>query len=122
MTRPLPDVNSSAIAAAFASLPPRVQALEPSRIIEVAERAHGRRDVIRLYAGESDLPTPAFIVEAAVQALRDGHTGYQLSRGVPELRAVGPMRGAKLVSYHGRPLARTSTRRVRKPAAKGMPR
>ncbi|MEZ5661034.1 MAG: pyridoxal phosphate-dependent aminotransferase [Burkholderiaceae bacterium] len=95
MTRPLPDLSPSVIAAAFASLPPRVQALEPSRIIEVAERAHGRRDVIRLYAGESDLPTPAFIVEAAVQALRDGHTGYQLSRGVPELREA-------IARYHRR--------------------
>ena len=73
---------------AFDALPERVKAISPSRIIEIAGKAHGRTDVIHLWAGESDLPTPQFIVEAAMQALRDGHTGYQLSQGVPALRAA----------------------------------
>ncbi len=65
---------------------PDVLGLEDSLILQVAQRAHGRADVIRLYAGESDEPTPGFIVAAAEQALRAGHTRYELSRGVPKLR------------------------------------
>ncbi len=34
----------------------------------------------------------------------------------------GLMRGTNRASYHSRPLAETSTRRVRNPAANGMPR
>lgn len=80
---------------AFEALPARTRALSPSRIIEIAERAHGRADVIRLYAGESDLPTPSFIVEAAMAAMRAGHTRYELSRGVPALREA-------IARYHQR--------------------
>ena len=44
--------------------------------------------VLRLYFGESNLPTPAFIVEAAARALRDGHTFYSENAGLPSLRAA----------------------------------
>ena len=43
--------------------------------------------VLRLYFGESNLPTPKFIVDAAVRALRDGHTFYSENAGLPSLRA-----------------------------------
>ncbi len=44
------------------------------------------RDVIHLEIGEPDFDTPAHIVEAAVRALREGHTHYTPAAGVPTLR------------------------------------
>ncbi len=42
--------------------------------------------VLRLYFGESNLPTPRFIVDAAVRALHEGHTFYSENAGLPSLR------------------------------------
>jgi len=42
--------------------------------------------VLRLYFGESNLPTPDFIKRAAVQALADGYTFYTENAGLPSLR------------------------------------
>jgi aspartate/methionine/tyrosine aminotransferase len=39
-----------------------------------------------LWIGEGDLPTPAFINEAASQALLGGETFYTWTQGIPELR------------------------------------
>jgi aspartate/methionine/tyrosine aminotransferase len=50
-----------------------------------ALEAQGRR-VIHLEIGEPDFPTPAHIVEAGAQALRDGHTHYCPAPGLPALR------------------------------------
>jgi len=44
------------------------------------------REIIHLEIGEPDFDTPDHIVEAAVRALRDGHTHYTPAAGVPELR------------------------------------
>ena len=44
------------------------------------------RDIINLGIGQPDFRTPDHIVEAAVQALRDGHHGYTPATGIPELR------------------------------------
>src|SRR3546814_1549586 len=44
--------------------------------------------VIPLWYGESDVPTPAFINEAAARALAAGQTFYTHKRGIPELRAA----------------------------------
>ncbi len=54
----------------------------------VAVMSHGRRKegLIPLWAGEGDLPTPAFISEAASRALVGGETFYTWQRGIPELR------------------------------------
>ena len=43
-------------------------------------------DVINLGIGQPDFQTPAHIVEAAIQALRDGHHGYTPAQGIPPLR------------------------------------
>jgi aspartate aminotransferase len=43
--------------------------------------------VLPLYFGESHLPTPPVIVEAAMQALRDGRTRYSENAGLPSLRS-----------------------------------
>jgi aspartate aminotransferase len=50
-----------------------------------ALEATGRR-IIHLEIGEPDFATPPHIVEAAAKALRDGHTHYAPSPGIPELR------------------------------------
>jgi aspartate aminotransferase len=44
------------------------------------------REIIHLEIGEPDFDTPAHIVEAAVRALRGGHTHYTPSAGVPQLQ------------------------------------
>ncbi|RBM21839.1 aspartate aminotransferase [Prauserella sp. PE36] len=48
--------------------------------------APARPGVVSLAMGEPDFPTPPGIVEAAVRALRDGHTHYADQNGLPELR------------------------------------
>lgn len=53
----------------------------------VALEAAGR-DVIHLEMGEPDFPTPTHVVEAAVDALRAGHTGYAPAAGWAPLRAA----------------------------------
>ena len=62
--------------------------LEDSPIVQVWRLGQGDPDVIGLWAGESDLPTPAFIADAAADALRAGHTFYTPNRGIPPLRAA----------------------------------
>src|SRR5439155_1531026 len=55
-------------------------------IREVGEIAMAMDDVLRLYFGESNLPTPRFIVEAAARALDDGYTSSSENAGLPALR------------------------------------
>jgi aspartate aminotransferase len=59
----------------------------PSGIRELGNLALGLEGVLPLYFGESNLGTPAFIVEAAAQAMRDGYTRYSHNAGLPMLRA-----------------------------------
>ena len=46
----------------------------------------GGREIIHLEIGEPDFGTPAHVVEAGCRALRDGHTNYTPTAGIPELR------------------------------------
>ncbi len=55
-------------------------------ITKVAFSRFDDPDVIPLWFGEGDLPTPAFIRDAAKAALDDGHTFYAHTRGLPALR------------------------------------
>jgi len=57
-----------------------------SGIRELGEAALAMDDVLRLYFGESNVPTPQYIVDAAVRALADGHTFYSENAGLPPLR------------------------------------
>src|SRR5260370_32199370 len=57
-----------------------------SRIRGLAETAMGRDGVLRLYFGESNLPTPAYIKRAAVKAMEDGFTFYTENAGLPSTR------------------------------------
>jgi aspartate aminotransferase len=70
----------------MASLAHSVENVPHSRIRELAEVAMSMEGVLRLYFGESNLPTPDYIKEAAVQALADGYTFYTENAGLPSLR------------------------------------
>ncbi|MEO8715953.1 MAG: pyridoxal phosphate-dependent aminotransferase [Acetobacteraceae bacterium] len=65
---------------------PAITRLEDSPIVEVWRMGRNRPDVIGLWAGESDLPTPDFICQAAAKALAAGRTFYTDNRGIPALR------------------------------------
>jgi aspartate/methionine/tyrosine aminotransferase len=67
-------------------LRPSLAPLPASRIREVANAALGRDDVLKFWFGEGDLPTPAFIREAAKAALDEGETFYNHNLGIAELR------------------------------------
>jgi len=68
------------------SIAPSARDVRYSRIRELAEIAMGMEGVLRLYFGESNLPTPAFIKEAATRAMNDGFTFYTENAGMPSLR------------------------------------
>jgi aspartate aminotransferase len=72
-----------------------IEELSDSPIVEVWRLGFGRDDVIGMFAGEPDVPTPAFICDAASRALAEGHTFYTPNRGLPATRAA-------LAAYHRR--------------------
>ena len=57
-----------------------------SRIRELAEIAMGMDGVLKLYFGESNIPTPDYIKRAAQKAMTDGFTFYTENAGLPSLR------------------------------------
>jgi aspartate aminotransferase len=67
---------------------PAIDALPNSLIGDVANYGRGRDGMIPLWFGEGDVPTPPFIIDAAAQAMRQGHVFYTWLRGYPELRAA----------------------------------
>ena len=69
-----------------------------SPLVQIATLAESMPGAIKLCYGESDLPTPAFIVEAAHQAAVEGHTFYTHTAGYRELRAAI---SAKVHELHG---------------------
>jgi len=56
------------------------------------------KDIINLGIGQPDFKTPSHIVEAGIQALRDGHHGYTPANGIPALREAV---AADLQTRHG---------------------
>lgn len=83
-----------------------VEKLKPSATIAVStlakKLASEGRDIINLSAGEPDFDTPSFIVDAAVEGIRDGRTRYTPPAGIPELRAAIAER---LSERSGRPMS-----------------
>src|SRR6266446_2916343 len=69
-----PSVAASALAVPY------------SRIRELAEIAMSMDGVLKLYFGESNLPTPDYIKRAAQKAMADGFTFYTENAGLPSLR------------------------------------
>ena len=69
-------------------LRPTIGSLPSSKIREIAHAGMGRADLIPLWFGEPDTPTPKFICDAAARALAAGDTFYQPNAGIHELRAT----------------------------------
>jgi aspartate aminotransferase len=72
------------------SLTQRVQRIKPSPTMAITAKAKLMKskgeDVVGFSAGEPDFDTPDFIKEAAIQAIRDGHTKYTPVGGLPALK------------------------------------
>ncbi|MGQ0677882.1 MAG: pyridoxal phosphate-dependent aminotransferase [Rhodospirillales bacterium] len=81
----------------------QIEALEESKIVEVWQLGFGRKDLIPLWVGESDLVTPPFIRHAAARALEEGRTFYSHKRGEPPLRAALTTYTNRLYATPGRP-------------------
>ncbi len=68
----------------------RIKALAPSPTLAIQAKAKAMRaqgiDVISFGAGEPDFDTPERIKEAAIRAMRKGHTKYTEASGIVELR------------------------------------
>jgi aspartate aminotransferase len=68
----------------------RVQRVKPSPTLAVTAKAAELRaagkDVIGLGAGEPDFDTPDHIKDAAITAIRNGHTKYTAVDGTPDLK------------------------------------
>ena len=65
---------------------PSLTGVAESPMVQIATAAEAMPGSIKLCYGESDLPTPAFICDAADAALKAGHTFYTHTAGYPELR------------------------------------
>ncbi|RDJ20480.1 pyridoxal phosphate-dependent aminotransferase [Bosea caraganae] len=79
----------------IAELRPEARNAPESGIVEVMNHGRLRPGLIPLWVGEGDLPTPEFIMRAAMKSLADGETFYTWQRGIPELREA-------LARYHTR--------------------
>jgi len=80
-----PEINS-APALAGPAVAQSALAIPHSRIRELAELAMTMDGVLKLYFGESSLPTPEFIKRAAQKAMADGFTFYSENAGLPSAR------------------------------------
>src|SRR5919201_2400163 len=67
-------------------------AVQPSATLAAGAKAKQMKaEGIHVYdfsLGEPDFPTPEHICQAALKAMRDGHTHYTPASGIPELRAA----------------------------------
>lgn len=79
----------------FSGVPDRIASIPVNQICDIADLARNDPDVIKLWIGESDLPTPQFVKDATIEALQAGRTRYTYALGVPELRQA-------LADYHKR--------------------
>ncbi len=88
-------LNEGRSLSAATALSARVNSLATAQIGQVADKRRSDPEVIKLWIGEGDLATPDFVIEAAHNAMRAGHTRYTYSLGLPALRQA-------LSDYHGR--------------------
>lgn len=86
----------------LSKLRPQARLAPESGIVEVVNFAREREDLIPLWVGEGDLPTPGFICDAAGRSLAAGETFYTYQRGIPPLRQA-------LADYHARLYGRPFT-------------
>lgn len=68
----------------------RADAIRPFYVMDVLERAKRLqaegRDIVRMEVGEPGFATPAPVLEAGLQALKDDRTNYTPALGIPPLR------------------------------------
>lgn len=64
---------------------PAMQAIPVPGIRRMVNLASTMKDVIHLSIGQPDLPTPKHIIDAYIDALNAGQTGYTMDAGLPEL-------------------------------------
>lgn len=68
----------------------RVETITPSTTLAITAKAGELKaqgfDVIGLGAGQPDFNTPDFIIDAAMEAVKAGHTKYTPTAGLPELK------------------------------------
>lgn len=88
-------MNPSAHTRPHHTVRPEAAQAPTSGIVDVFSYGRGRPGIIPLWVGEGDLPTPAFICEAASRSLAEGETFYTYQRGIPELRQA-------IARYHER--------------------
>ncbi len=74
---------------------PAIEDLADSPILHIFREGHRLPGLIPMWAGEPDVPTPAFICDAATRALAEGRTFYSDNRGTPALRKA-------IAGYHRR--------------------
>jgi aspartate/methionine/tyrosine aminotransferase len=72
-----------------------IEELADSPILDIFREGFRVPGIIPMWAGEPDVPTPAFICEAASRALAEGRTFYSDNRGTPATRAA-------IAAYHAR--------------------
>ncbi len=93
---PTTSASRTVLLMSHISTAPSLDRIQPSRIRALADVAFGMEGVYKLHFGESNLPTPQYIKEAATQALADGHTFYTENAGLPSLRAAIARKVAEL--------------------------
>lgn len=86
-----------------ASWNPAMQTIPVPGIRRMVNLAATMKDVIHLSIGQPDLPTPPHIIDAYVDALKAGQTGYTMDAGLPELLVA-------LRDYYGKRYDRKLTR------------
>ncbi|QIT57102.1 pyridoxal phosphate-dependent aminotransferase [Aquisalimonas sp. 2447] len=64
--------------------------------------AASMEDVVHLSIGQPNFPTPRHIIDAYIEALEEGHTGYTMDAGLPELLTA-------LAEYYSQRYNRTLT-------------
>ena len=67
-----------------------IRSIAPSATMAITAKAKAMKrageDVVSFGAGEPDFDTPAFIADAAIEAIRNGETRYTAGQGTPDLR------------------------------------
>ena len=82
---------------------PAMQAIPVPGIRRMVNMAATMKDVIHLSIGQPDLPTPKHVIDAYIDALNAGQTGYTMDAGLPELLVA-------LRDYYGKRYDRKLTR------------
>ena len=100
---PAPATGASGLGSGtLPGLRSQVTSITRSHIRAIAELGAAMEDVVPLWFGEGDTPTPEFIRAATAESLARGETFYTPNRG------IGPLRQAiadYLTGLHARPVA-----------------